>query len=465
MRAALAARGLMTPQECTHYRQYPIAFVRRVLHVEPDEQQCRFLMAVADSDTVAAKSGHGTGKTACFAWLVLWFLSLYEDARVVVTAPTQRQLMDILWPEVRKWLDASELTQIIAWSATRVSMRGREQTWFATARTSNKPENMQGFHAKHLMILADEAPGIQQDTMEAIEGARTSEGSRIVLAGNPTKLSGTFYDAFHKMRSFYHTLSMSSEVSRNVSPDYCDRLARKYGKDSDVYRVRVLGDFPRAEPDVFITLDRVEAAVVREGVDPSGTIAIGCDPARFGDSESVIYWRQGYVVHDPVVMTGMDTTWTAGEVARLCRRIRSELKYGPKIDVMIDETGLGAGVVDMLRLQERELWINIVPVNFGGAGDEECYDTATRLLWGIREALGDMKLPDDDDTVAQLSTRKYRVMPNGKIKLESKEEMRRRRVASPDRADALGLCFYQPQNSVVISDETLEALRKRRART
>jgi hypothetical protein len=286
----------------------------------------------------------------------------------------------------------------------------------------------------------------------------------MVLGGNPTQISGTFYDAFHKSRAFYTTLTLSSELSAHVTPDYCARIAAKYGRESDFYRVRVLGEFPRAEPDVFIRLDLVEKAIVREEVSTAGTVAIGCDPARFGDAESVIYWREGYKVHEPEVLLGVDTGWTAGAIARLARRIHGELRYEPRVDVMIDETGLGAGVIDALTPQETTLWINVVPVSFGGAGSDECYDAATLLMWGIREALPLLQLPDDDDTVAQLTTRRYRVMPDGRVKIESKDDLRRRGLPSPDRADALGLAFYQERNRDIISASTREALAARRAR-
>lgn len=455
---------VLPSEDIAYYREFPVAFIRRTFGVEPDPQQKRFIMLAAKNDSVAVKSGHGTGKTAVFAWLTLWFLTLFPYSRVVATAPTQRQLLDILWPEIRKWLSRSGLQSYVEWRATRIVMRGNEETWFATARTSNKPENMQGFHAEHLMILVDEASGVPQDTLEAIEGARTTAGSKIIMGGNPTKISGTFYDAFHKTRAFYALLTMSSERSSNVTTEYCDRLKEKYGADSDVVRVRVKGEFPRAEPDVFISLDLVEAACVREDVDSSGLITVGCDPARFGDAESVIYWRQGMKLNPPIVRTGMDTVWIAGEIARLVRHIHNDLLYEPRISVMVDETGLGAGVVDNLVALQDELWIEVVPVNFGGTGNDECYDRASVLLWNIRELLPEISMQDDDDTVAQLTTRKYRLTSNGKIRIESKDEMRRRGLVSPDRADAMGLCFHQPQISVTMTDKTREALRARRGR-
>jgi len=463
-----AETGIQLPeliQQSQHfYRKYPINFVVDMFGVMPDPQQQELLQAVADGDAVAAKSGHGTGKTTCLSWLVLWFLYCFAESRVVATAPTQRQLTDILWPEIYKWLTGSPLEFMIYWQATRVAVAGREETWFATLRTSNKPENMQGFHAEYLLILVDEASGVPQNTMEAIEGARTTKGSKLVLAGNATQLSGTFYDAFHRLRAFYRTITMNAELSSLVSKEYCERIAQKYGESSDVYRVRVKGEFPSSEPDVFIPLSRVEAAVMREGVAEGGEIAIGCDPARFGNAESVIYWRRGLKVAEPITLQGKDTSWTTGEIVKLVRWLRREYDYSPKIRVMVDDTGVGAGVVDQLVQLEVELEIEVVRVNFGGPGNEECYETATYLLWGIREVIDEIELPNDDDTVAQISTRKYRLRPDGKLKIESKDEMVARGLVSPDRADALGLCFYQDSNSVIMTDDMAAAMRARRGR-
>jgi len=457
----VTAQDVFTPENLKRWQWNVLDFVRKVIGVEPDPQQIKFLMLVASCRSVAVKSGHGTGKTAVLAWLTLWFLCVWSYSRVVATAPTQRQLLDVLWPEIRKWLDRSALKGRLIWYATRITAAGFEETWFATARTSNRPENMQGFHAEHLLVLIDEASGIPQPTMEAIEGVMTTANCKIAMGGNPTRISGMFYDAFHKLRAFYATFTMSSEESTNVTAEYCKHLAAKYGRDSNVYRVRVLGQFPRGEPDVLVDLDLVEAAVVRE-VEPEGLVAIGCDPARYGDAETVIYWRQGYRVYSPIVRTGINTSWATGEIAALVRRIRADLKYSARIPIMVDDTGLGAGVVDQLELQEHDLWINVVPVNFGGVGDEEYTNTASLMMGTIRDSLPLMQLPDDDDTVGQLTTRKYKIMPDGRIKIESKDEMKKRGLVSPDRADGLGLCFHSGRNKVTMSDETRAAMRSRR---
>jgi len=224
-----------------------------------------------------------------------------------------------------------------------------------------------------------------------------------------------------------------------VSDEYCERIATRYGRDSDVYRVRVLGLFPKGEPDTFIRLDEAEGARGRI-VPDRGAWFIGVDVARFGDDETVIYFRRGFNVQEPVVRHGIATTWTAGEVVNVVKWIRAT-GYEDTIEVRVDDTGIGGAVTDMLNEQSVELDIDVIPVNFGAAGDEDHADRAA-LMWGrLKEFMGEMSLPDDEQLLAQLSTRKYKIQPDGRIKLERKEDMKKRGLPSPDRADALALCF------------------------
>jgi hypothetical protein len=397
---------------------------------------------------IAVRSGHGIGKTAVEAWAILWFLTLHMYSRVPCTAPTGHQLDDVLWPEVNYWLQRSIFRDALVWSKTRLAVRGHEESWFAVPRSANKPENLQGFHAEHCMFVVDEAPGVEQEIMDVVEGALTNAGARLLMCGNPTKLSGTFYNAFHKDRRLYRTFAFSSIDSPLVSEEYAQRIADKYGVESDVYRVRVLGKFPKGTPDTFIRLDAVEGAVTRE-VKPEGPYQIGVDPARYGDDSSVICYRRGYHVFPLEGFHGINTTRLAGEVARLVREIRETDPDSGTITVNVDDTGVGGGVTDQLEEYERELDIEVMPQSFGGAGDED-YDDQAAAMWGyIKELLPELDLPDDQELVSELTTRKYTVKPNGKIKLERKEDMKKRGLTSPDHGDALALCLWESDSGSI----------------
>ncbi|MBN2531887.1 MAG: phage terminase large subunit [Spirochaetales bacterium] len=421
------------------YLDNPAAYVEDIIGAVPTPQQRKVLERLPYDSAIAGKSGHGIGKTALEAWSILWFLPLHPFARVPCTAPTAHQLEDVLWPEIKYWLNGSSIKNHLEWTKTRLAVKGFEETWFAVPRSSNKPENLQGFHGAYVLYVIDEASGVPQEIMEVVEGALTNKGAKLLMMGNPTQVSGTFYDAFHKDRALYKTFTFNSEESSLVSSSYCKRIAKKYGKESDVYRVRVKGIFAKGSPDTLIHLDVLEKAIIRT-VDPVGKIFIGVDPARFGDDESVICYRHGYDVKPFSGFHGIDTTRLAGEVSRLVKRIRVG-GYDETIQVRIDDTGIGAGVTDQLRLQENKLNIRVVPVNFGGSGDNDYTDTASKMWGNIKSLLPYLHLPDDDDLIAQLSTRKYRLMPDGRVKLEKKEDMKKRGLTSPDRADALALCL------------------------
>lgn len=436
--------GSAVALELSRYIEDPVAFVREIIGAEPDPDQCQVLEAIGKHAAVAVKAGHGVGKTAIEAWVILWFIFTRPLARVPVTAPTLHQLDDILWPEVAKWLARSKIKGLLAWHKTRLAFIGFEETWFAVPRTASVPENLQGFHAEHVLFVVDEASGMKQELMEVVEGALTNDGARLLMAGNPTQLSGTFHAAFHRDRELYRTFTFSSESSPRVARAYIERMAKKYGRDSDVFRVRVLGEFPRGGSDDFIPLSLIEAAVGREvRFDPTDLWKIGVDPARFGDDESVIAAVCGPHVDPLRGFYGLNGPSLAGEVARLVREIRKR-GYSGTIPVRVDETGVGASCFDQLELEAKELGIDPVPVSFGGIGDEDHSNTAAALWGQVKRDLPMMQLPDDDDLVAQLSCRKYGIERDGRIRLERKEDMKKRGLSSPDRADALALAWGDP---------------------
>ncbi|MCF7949497.1 MAG: terminase B [Spirochaetia bacterium] len=446
---AIADKPATLPIEAIHhYLDHPIDYVRDIIGAEPTDQQREVLSILPQENAIAIRSGHGIGKTALEAWALLWFLPLHPYARIPCTAPTGHQLEDILWPEVHYWLTRSKaLKDVLEWTKTRLAVKGAEETWFAVPRSANKPENLQGFHGKHIMFMVDEASGVPQDIMEVIEGALTSGGAKLLMAGNPTQLSGTFFDAFHKDRRLYSTFTFSSIDSPNVSEAYPKRVGEKYGVNSDVYRVRVQGLFPRGEPDTFIRLDHAEAAIGRE-VKQGGPIVIGVDPARFGDDESVVCPRRGKQILPLQGFHNVDGGTLASHVIKIVSSLRDEHEYNEPIEVRVDETGIGASAVDFLKRMAKKRNLIIVPINFGAAGDKDYKDFGSKIWGEIRDALMEVSLPDDQDLTAQLVTRKYKLELDGRIKLERKEDMKKRGISSPDRADALGLA------TVDLSDRT-----------
>jgi phage terminase large subunit len=429
------------------YIRDPNAFVREVLRVEPDAWQETALDALANHKRVAIRAGHGVGKTALEAWAVLWFLSTRPFPKVPCTAPTRQQLTDVLWAEIDKWRSQSPLKAYFDWTRTRVSLIGQESRWFAVARTANRPENMAGFHEDHLLFVIDEASGVDDRIYETIFGALTGADNKLLLCGNPTRTSGVFYEAFHRDREHYFTMRVSALDSPRTDKATAEYLAKKYNPDSDVYRVRVLGEFPRAEPDTFIPLELCEAAVRREcEISETDELHIGVDVARFGDDETVIAARVGNKLVGLWPYTKQDTMVTAGYVIRHARDAMMQYNRTEAV-IKIDDDGVGGGVTDRVneRVREEGLPFRIVPCHNGGkANDDEHYENWGTEAWAqFRDLLqeGAPVLPDDDKLMAQLSTRKYRMTSKSRIALERKDDMKKRGLPSPDRADAVVLAF------------------------
>lgn len=445
------------------YRKNPVIFAREVLLFEPDEWQMAALMDLAENPKVAIKSGQGVGKTGLEAVALLWFLCCHPYPRIVATAPTKQQLHDVLWSEVSKWMSKSPLlSEILKWTKTYIYMVGNEKRWFAVARTATKPENMQGFHEDNMLFIVDEASGVADPIMEAILGTLSGENNKLLMCGNPTRTSGTFYDAFHADRTLYKNHTVSSADSPRTNKQNIESLIRKYGRESNVVLVRVFGEFPKQEDDVFIMLSSIEqcGSKVYELPEDKGMpyIMFGVDVARFGDDETVIYRNAKGKLKLAVHRRGQDLMATVGDIVAQYRKVVREFpEYNGRIYVNIDDTGLGGGVTDRLKEVKKEQKLHrlfVIPINAAekietdtkeGKEAAEHYNNLTTHMWAVLRDLLESKqveLEDDADTFAQLSTRKYFMASNGKLELESKKEMKKRNLPSPDRGDAIALSVY-----------------------
>ncbi len=441
------------------YRSNPVLFHQEVLQFEPDEWQRAALMDLANHSKVSVRSGQGVGKTGIEAGSLLWFLTCFPFPRVVATAPTRQQLHDVLWSEVAKWQNKSPLLQeILKWTKTYIYMRGYEKRWFAVARTATKPENMQGFHEDNMFFIVDEASGVADPIMEAILGTLSGENNKLLMCGNPTRNSGIFYDSHTQDRSIYRCHKVSSLDSPRTNKENIDALIKKYGVESNVVRVRVLGEFPLQEDDVFIPISIIEAATMREPDKEVSFIRLGVDVARFGDDETIIAENVANNITLPIMRKGQDLMRTVGDIVKHYRYLTEKYPdYSGPIEVNIDDTGLGGGVTDRLSEVKKEENLNrliINPVNFSAAVPDKKaakeYNDITTYAWGrLREMLreNDIVLANDNELVGQLSSRKYTITSSGKLAVEPKKEMKKRGLSSPDRADAVALsCYYVPRH-------------------
>ncbi len=443
------------------YYDHPAEFLKDCLHMDLDDWQADTAQDVQESAKVAVKSGQGVGKTALEAGLVIWFLVCRPYAKVIATAPTMQQLYDVLWAEIAKWLNSSLVKDLLIWTKTKVYMNGDSERWFATAKTATKPENMQGFHEDHMLIIVDEASGVADPIMEAILGTLTGDDNKLLLMGNPNRVEGTFFDAFNKDRDKFRTRTVSSRDSRRTSKENIEMLESKYGKDSDVVRVRVDGQFPKGGLDAFIPLEFAEVAAIHKlSKEPEeDTLHVGVDVARYGDDKTVITIRVGLKVYRQLKFTKKSTMETVGNVLRCCRDFMEEHRGMKNCVIKVDDSGVGGGVTDRLKevVAEERLSYEVFGVNNGSSAEDKHYANLGAQIWGnVRELLEsnlsaimqgkepETEIPNDNELLKQLTTRKYHLNSKGRLELERKEDMKKRGVGSPDCADSLALAFYNP---------------------
>lgn len=440
------------------YRKDPLLFFKEVTHFEPDPWQREAAVAVSQHRRVAIRSGQGVGKTALEANLMWWFIACFSYPRIVCTAPTMQQLDNVLWAEMAKWLDASPVLQMMfTWTKTRVYMNGYDRRWFAVPRTATKPESLQGFHEDNMLFVVDEASGVADPIMEAIQGTLSGDNNRLLMCGNPTQNTGTFHDSHTVDAQSYYCMKVSSRDSPRTNKQNIADLERKFGKNSNVVRVRVDGEFPENEDDVFIPMALATKAVNTEPLEhcSPARISIGCDVARFGNDDTAIAQNIDGDIQKLVTRHGQDLYATADDIIAIYKTLRAAYpQYRGLIYAVIDDTGVGGGVTDILnreKIRQKLTKLMVVPVNFSSAvPDKEAagrYADIATWMWAVLRDMataGTLHIPNDSTLIGQLTTRKYIFSgAPAKLKLESKDALKKRGLTSPDRADAVALALYE----------------------
>jgi len=405
--------------------------------------QLEFLEAIAKNDRVAVRSGHGVGKTAALVIAMLWWLlTRAPNALVLVTANSQDQLRDNNWAEARRWIGRlpGPLKEAFDISSDHIKLKGFEGC-FATARTASRenPEALQGLHSEFVMIQCDEASGIDDIVFEVGAGSLSTPGAKLLLTGNPTRHSGYFYDAFHRLRHRFHTMRVSSESVPRARGHIEDIIA-KYGLESNAYRVRVLGEFPTADDEAVIPVELVEAAKERQVEKINSIMPVwGLDVARFGNCKTALCKRHcNWLPKDGIKW------WAKRDTMEVAGLVMHEYEETDKKDlpaqIYVDAIGLGAGVADRLR----ELGLPAVAINVGemASGKERFVNLRAELWWRAREWLEQRQSRlENEELGGQLTTATYSFTSTGKIRIESKEQMLARGIPSPDIADAFILTF------------------------
>jgi phage terminase large subunit len=427
----------------------PVLFVQQALKANPEKWQAEFLLAVRDNNRIAVKSGHGVGKSTSLAWMIIWYLLTRYPAVIIATANTEAQLTDVLLREVEKWVRNLDpgMRDLIVLKADRIELRDDPKQCYAALRTARRenPEAFQGRHDKNLLLIADEASGIDDVIFEVGKGSMSTPGAKTVMTGNPTRPQGYFYNAFHQNRQFWHCMTVPCWESSQVTKQYIEECKEEYGEDSNMFRVRVMGEFPIEGDDILIPLHLVESAINREvAMIPNTEIIWGLDVARFGDDRTALCKRHGNVVPEPIKW------WSQKDLMQICGIVMDEYRNANKKPdcIYVDTIGIGAGVTD--RLSELGLPVVGVNVSESPAFGDKFMRMRDELWWTAREWFKrlDVRIPDDKRFVGEVTLPTYGFSSGGKVKVESKDEMKKRTAQStnslgksPDLADAFCLTF------------------------
>lgn len=417
----------------------------------------------------AIASGHGIGKSAFVSWVILWAVSTLEDARGVVTANTEAQLKGKTWAELAKWHRLCLCGHWFDCTATALISRlpGHEKTWRVdmVPWSERNTEAFAGLHnmGRRVLLVFDEASAIPDSIWDVSEGALTDDNTEIIwiVCGNPTRNTGRFRECFGRLRHRWNNRQVDSRNVSITNKSQIQEWVDDYGEDSDFVRVRVRGVFPRAGSCQLISSESVDAAFgksMRPEMYRHAPKVLGVDVARFGDDQSTMTLRQGLACLSVKKFRGLDLMTFAGLVAQLIQKEEPEMTF-------VDQTGVGAGVVDRLR----QLGIrNVIGVDFGGAPlNKELYANKRTEMWCLlRDWLeGGGVIPPDEELRSDLVSPEYGFTGDkGQIVLEKKQDMKKRGLASPDCGDSLALTFAAPVRPKTDRHSGLDVLSARKKR-
>lgn len=400
---------------------------------------------------LAVASGHGIGKTALVSWIILWFISTRPNPQIVVTANTKNQLQTKTWRELAKWHKLMVHAYWFDWSATQFKLRSAPSTWFATAVpwSEHNSSAFAGTHEAHVLMIFDEASEIADTIWEVAEGALTTgaiEGNTTIWIafGNPTSNTGRFRQCWTKFRKRWITMQVDSREAKKADKQVIEEWIEDYGDDSDFVRVRVKGMFPRTGPKQFISNELVENAQART-LDPA-TVPVsipklmGVDVARQGSGQTVIVRRRGRLMDKEI------TRYRIPDLMEVASRVAAQINDWDPDVVFIDATGMGSGVYD--RLVQLGYGDRVVAVWVGEqkavAEPLKHYNVRMEIWDRMKEWLKTAVIPEDRDLYEDLIGPELHYDLKMRMRLESKEDMEKRGLPSPDTGDALALTFAHP---------------------
>ena len=387
--------------------------------------------------------------------LLYWLYA--EQGMVVTTAPTKQHVEDVLWPEAHKLRRGSRV--FLPASGEFLTKIVLDPTWYAYGITTNKASAFQGRHHPRLLVLIDEAANVEEPVHLEISTLVTDPENCLAMIGNPTNTSGTFYEAFRNpdvwtcltASCFEHpnVLQGKTIIPGAVSRGWIDDRRRTWGEDHPFWYARVLGEFPELSDRALISLRHVERACNKEAWLHSLAEAqklryprvAGLDVARYGQSKTVLTVRRHNTIEEQI-------DWSHRTLTETCGLVMQHIREKDLALVMVDASGIGAGVVDRLL----ELGAPVQAYNGGHRAftPGSFSNRRTEMWWYLRMRFerGLIYLPPNvaDQLIRDLVAPEYTISSSGRIKMQTKEDMLLKGIKSPDWGDSLVLAYAMDEN-------------------
>jgi len=437
------------PKLARYYRGKPNEFIQDIIFNGEnglDEQMSDFVGIYNQADMIALKSGTGTGKTATIAMLCLYQLFCFPMTLIPYTGPTKGQLNDSLTKELKKWYRKSKIfeTGIFDYNGTGffINCHLRDE-WKAMAKNVEDTVAMQGIHSERLLFIVEEASHLTEDVYKAIIGAMSQGKAKIIMAGNPDKLTGVFYNIFHS-KTNYHLITLSALKSKNIDKKFIETIKDQFGEDSDTYKIKILGDFPDREQQSYISDKQYTACYQPTEKIRRDKISIGFDPSRGGD-ESCAAIFDGNIQVEIITYLIPDVIKLAGQ---LQNKINDLFRYETMF-VNIDATGLGVGVYDFLKREKdignipEQVEIHLTVYSEKVIDKNQYADKPTELIFNIYKMIesGEIQLLEDEQQKEEFTLRKYTYDKFKRYQIEDKETFKKTIKRSPNKADAVCLAM------------------------
>lgn len=483
------------------WRDDPAAFARERLGVELTPDQEAIMLSVRDNPSTAVKAGNAVGKTHVSGTIVAWWMEVWDDAIVITTAPTDKQVKDLLWKEIRARAHTAR-PPLSGEILPRGSRWWITHDRFAVGKTAKDEEGIKGQHSPHLLIVVDEAAGVPEFVYDGIESMLDGATNRLLLIGNPTTTSGSFYDAFHSQAGIWNTLTVAVPAHPNivagletlgltweeykrapfgehplpagweapipgaVTLAVVDRRKVRFGVDTPAWDATIEGRFPSGTDRNLVALAWVEAARTYDPTAPVGLLPhrlappagrwAGLDVARYGSDRSCLVLMDGSVVESIETWQGHELSHTAGRAYRAIRDGYT-LSY--------DEGGLGAAITSHLKEHGVKVGEQAHPVNAGAAPQPAAaadYPKRRDQLWGdaadlLRAGAVDLsRLPRAvyQELLGEWTAVEYQIDSASRRRVEPKDALKKRIGRSPDIADAVNLALHRPSRTVRVEPHT-----------